>query len=339
MQNRIKLAKAPGNNGCLVRYVLCKKLMATYNPSGAYLESKLLSASPLELVCLAYEGIIEAIQLARVCVREKRIHDRSRAITKAQLLIGELQRSLDFSHGGEMSPQLARLYTYMRKCLLDANFRQVEEPLAEVENLLETLLESWRELAEKEKSSLIFGDTSFAPQTAPLFDTSGYDSAAACDEAAYDLTGYGGSSFDAAYATSGYNAAYATTSSWTMPADSEITTFTSTPPVYAESASAPSAYGASTSTWDAPSNSLTPAFAAPASASSYDASAWTTSEDSATTVSAEVAPAYNESLSTPFSPYGGSSYGGSSYGSSSYGGSAWATPTDSELYSTADLTL
>ena len=125
--------------------------MATYNPFGAYLESKVLSASPLELVAIAYEGAIEAVRLARVCLAEKRIRDRSRAITKAQLIIGELQRSLDFKSGGDLSVQLARLYDYMQRRLRDANVQQAAAPLSEVETLLETVLESWRELAKQEK--------------------------------------------------------------------------------------------------------------------------------------------------------------------------------------------
>lgn len=125
--------------------------MATYNPFGAYLESKVLTASPLELVALAYEGAIEAVREARVHVREKRIRERSRAITKAQALIHELQSSLDFKQGGELSVQLARLYHYMQRRLMDANFQQAEPPLEEVENLLETLRESWRQLADQEK--------------------------------------------------------------------------------------------------------------------------------------------------------------------------------------------
>ena len=128
--------------------------MATYNPFGAYLESKILSASPLELVSLAYEGAIEAVRDARLCVQEKRIFDRARAITKAQLIIGELQSSLDFKRGGELSLELARLYDYMQRRLIDANFQQLEAPLTEVEGLLDTLLESWRELARQEQSTV-----------------------------------------------------------------------------------------------------------------------------------------------------------------------------------------
>ena len=129
--------------------------MATYNPFGAYLESKVLSASPLELVALAYEGAIEAVRNARLHLAEKRIHERSRAITKAQLLIGELQKCLDFNQGGELSLQLGRLYDYMQRKLIEANFQQTEPPLREVEELLETLLESWRQLANEEKPIVV----------------------------------------------------------------------------------------------------------------------------------------------------------------------------------------
>jgi flagellar protein FliS len=125
--------------------------MATYNPFGAYLESKVLTASPLELIALTYEGAVEAVRNARVYLIEKRIHERSRAITKAQLLIGELQKSLDFKQGGELSLQLGRLYDYMQRRLIEANFQQADVPLSEVENLLETLRESWRQLADQEK--------------------------------------------------------------------------------------------------------------------------------------------------------------------------------------------
>ena len=100
---------------------------------------------------MAYEGAIEAVRESRVHVAEKRIQERSRAITRAQLIIGELQQSLDFDRGGELSQQLSRLYDYMQRRLIDANFQQAEAPLAEVEKLLETVLESWRELANQEK--------------------------------------------------------------------------------------------------------------------------------------------------------------------------------------------
>jgi flagellar protein FliS len=116
----------------------------------AYLSARIQSASPLELVCLAYDGAIEAIENARQFVRERRIQERSRAITKAQQLVLELIGSLDYTRGGELSVTLARLYDYILDRLREANFRQIEEPLAEAQRLLETVGGSWRQLAATE---------------------------------------------------------------------------------------------------------------------------------------------------------------------------------------------
>jgi flagellar secretion chaperone FliS len=124
--------------------------MLTNGYRAAYLESKVLSASPLELIHLAYDGAIEAVGAARIHLRDKNIHERSKSITKAQLLVQELKRSLDFENGGPISVQLGQLYDYMYGRLQEANFRQAEEPLNEVETLLGTLDEAWREIAAAE---------------------------------------------------------------------------------------------------------------------------------------------------------------------------------------------
>jgi flagellar secretion chaperone FliS len=128
--------------------------MSTNPYTAAYLESKLLSASPVDLIYLAYTGTIEAISNARAHIRAKEIVERSRAITKAQLIIQELNRALDFEKGGDISLQLSRLYDYMQKRLLEANFRQLEEPLVEAQSLLETLAEAWKELSLTENAVL-----------------------------------------------------------------------------------------------------------------------------------------------------------------------------------------
>lgn len=117
------------------------------NPFAAYQETKVLSASPVELIHLAYEGAIEAIGEARNHLAGQRIHERARAITKVQLILTELQSSLDFNKGGDVSLRLGRLYDYMQRRLTEANFKQIEEPLAEVQGLLETLDGAWKEIA------------------------------------------------------------------------------------------------------------------------------------------------------------------------------------------------
>jgi flagellar protein FliS len=125
----------------------CERDPMSSNPFAAYLETKVLSASPVQLIHLAYEGAIEAVSEARTHMTANRIQERVRSITKVQLILTELQNSLDFKKGGDVSVQLGRLYDYMQRRLTEANFQRVEEPLAEVQGLLETLDGAWKEIA------------------------------------------------------------------------------------------------------------------------------------------------------------------------------------------------
>ncbi len=108
-----------------------------------YLESEILSADPVKLVRMLYRAAIEATAAARRHLAARQIAERSRQITKAWEILLELSRSLDRSAAGEIGGALAELYPYMQHLLLDANFQQIDQPLAEVEQLLTTLLEGW----------------------------------------------------------------------------------------------------------------------------------------------------------------------------------------------------
>jgi len=110
----------------------------------SYLESEILNADPLKLVVLLYRGAIDAVASARCHLREGKIRERSRAITRASGIINELLFSLNREAGGEIARNLAGLYAYMLSRLLEANAKQTEDPLVEVERLLAKLLEGWQ---------------------------------------------------------------------------------------------------------------------------------------------------------------------------------------------------
>jgi flagellar protein FliS len=109
----------------------------------AYLEGRILSADPLELVRLLYQGCSEAVREARRCLAEGEVAARSRSVSKASDILTELMASLDRQRGGEIAGRLALLYDYMQQRLLDAHIRQADEPFAEVLGLLMTLGEAW----------------------------------------------------------------------------------------------------------------------------------------------------------------------------------------------------
>jgi flagellar secretion chaperone FliS len=127
-----------------------------HNPYADSLETRISSATPLELVTILYDGAIEAVRAARGHLASGEIHLRSNAITKTVNILIELSRSLNMEAGGELSKRLAGLYDFMQRSLLDANFRQTDEQLATTERLLVSLREAWATLSHRTSPALPF---------------------------------------------------------------------------------------------------------------------------------------------------------------------------------------
>jgi flagellar protein FliS len=127
------------------------------NPYNSYFDNEILSADAVKLVVLIYRGALDAVGAARRHLAAGDIRARSLSITKATELVAELIRTLDYEKGGEISPNLARVYDFVLTCLNDANSKQIDRPLVQAENLLATLLDGWqsqqRPVAEPTRST------------------------------------------------------------------------------------------------------------------------------------------------------------------------------------------
>jgi flagellar secretion chaperone FliS len=108
-----------------------------------YLENEILSASPIRLIQILYTAALDSIASARRAVRAGDIRARSRAITKAMRIVTELSRCLNREAGGELSRNLANVYGYVLRLLIESNAKQIEKPLIEAEQLLSTLADAW----------------------------------------------------------------------------------------------------------------------------------------------------------------------------------------------------
>jgi flagellar protein FliS len=123
------------------------------NARQAYLEGEILNASPIELVQMLYRAALEAVGQSRQHLRNGEIASRSRQITRASEILNELAMAVDQEQGGTIGRNLVELYDYMQRLLMDANFRQSETPLEELERLLAVLLEAWDEVSASEQST------------------------------------------------------------------------------------------------------------------------------------------------------------------------------------------
>jgi flagellar secretion chaperone FliS len=108
-----------------------------------YFDNEVLAASPLKLIQMLYRAALDSIEAARRHLRQKDIRARTRAINKAIGLVTELSQCLNHDAGSSLSRNLAGLYGYVLRLLIEANTKQMEAPLAEAESLLSTLAEAW----------------------------------------------------------------------------------------------------------------------------------------------------------------------------------------------------
>ena len=107
-------------------------------------ETGVMGASPHRLIVLLYQGARQAIAQARMHLQQGNVPDRGMAISKAiRIVESGLQQSLNLEVGGEIAGRLNALYSYMARRLLEANIKQSEAMLVEVDSLLATLEEAW----------------------------------------------------------------------------------------------------------------------------------------------------------------------------------------------------
>ena len=107
-------------------------------------ETGVMGASPHRLIVMLYQGARQAIAQARMHVQQGNVAGRGEAIGKAiQIVESGLQQSLNLEVGGEIAQRLNALYSYMSRRLLEANIKESEAMLVEVDGLLATLEEAW----------------------------------------------------------------------------------------------------------------------------------------------------------------------------------------------------
>jgi flagellar protein FliS len=118
----------------------------------AYRQIETESRTPLELVVMLYDGVLQHVATARGAVARGDMPAGTRANSRALAIISELQNTLDVERGGEVAQSLDELYRYVSSRLVDASFRRDTAPLDEVTRLLKPLRDAWSTIAQQQAS-------------------------------------------------------------------------------------------------------------------------------------------------------------------------------------------
>ena len=117
--------------------------MINVNAYQQYQYNSIMSASPERLVLMLFEGAIKFVKLARKAILEKDIAGANNNLTRAQDIIAELNQSLDMSY--DISQNLAGIYDFLYRRLVDANVKKDAELLDVVESMLKELKDTWEQ--------------------------------------------------------------------------------------------------------------------------------------------------------------------------------------------------
>jgi flagellar protein FliS len=116
-------------------------------PSSRYQQSQVLTAGREQLLLLAYDGILRFLSRARRALDERDYHQKHLGISRAQTLIIELRRTLDFAAAPELAHNLTRIYTYLIEELAQADASDDTSRLDHIIRLITELREAWRDAA------------------------------------------------------------------------------------------------------------------------------------------------------------------------------------------------
>lgn len=106
-----------------------------------YKKQGVMTASPIELVILLYDGCLRQLRAAKMCILNKNYEDANQALQKAQDIVTELSSSLDCRIG--LSRQLMQIYDYVTWKMREINASKQAEGIDEISGLLSELKDAW----------------------------------------------------------------------------------------------------------------------------------------------------------------------------------------------------
>lgn len=113
------------------------------------LDAQTSRASPVELVLLLTDGLLEELARARAHILARRYEHKAKSIDKCVEIINGLSSSLDFENGGEVVANLARLYDFCAGHLHGAGIKMDPNMIDEVVKILTTIRQGWQGVQDR----------------------------------------------------------------------------------------------------------------------------------------------------------------------------------------------
>ncbi|MBU0638147.1 MAG: flagellar export chaperone FliS, partial [Planctomycetes bacterium] len=119
------------------------------NASHEYLKNAVLTATPEQLQLMLLDGAIRLATRGQEAIRANDIEGSYNALERAQRIVLELSAGLRPEVNPELVEQMAALYNFIYRRLVDANMQRDEDAVDDALRILRHQRETWALLIEK----------------------------------------------------------------------------------------------------------------------------------------------------------------------------------------------
>lgn len=113
------------------------------NPLDRYRTTRIQTANPVTLSRILLQETIQAARTAREQLKTDDDFERSHRISKAMNILTEFMLTLNEEGAPELAVRLKQICEYAHHQLMSAHIRRSEAHLTEVIDLLQTILDAW----------------------------------------------------------------------------------------------------------------------------------------------------------------------------------------------------
>ena len=108
--------------------------------------SAALDASPHTLVAMMFKGLRERLDRTMRCLERQDYAQVSLLLQQCDMLVAELDASLNEAAFPSLTQALKDLYTYARHVFVVVNVDHVVEPLIELDEMLASVEQAWKQI-------------------------------------------------------------------------------------------------------------------------------------------------------------------------------------------------
>ncbi len=111
-----------------------------------YRKVQVNTADRVRIVSLLFDGAVNFLKMGREAMERGDIASKGLYLGKATAIIGELSSSLDMNAGGEISPNLKRLYDFVLDRIFHANMRNDSDAVDVAIRVIDMIRDGWKEI-------------------------------------------------------------------------------------------------------------------------------------------------------------------------------------------------